>query len=167
MAGMEAELHWTYVTYVTYTQYTHSSEPAMPITADFDSFTAARTHLKQAFDANAHGRTVTLRRDDQLSAMLPVERLRAYFVQTVSPRVRVFREDGRVIALMEDRPFVSEGATIDDALVDLVLSLREYAEDWEARLQQAPNHAQSWALVQLVKLSSDEQLLDWLDNGGE
>ncbi|WP_220387441.1 hypothetical protein [Microbacterium azadirachtae] len=76
-------------------------------------------------------------------------------------------EHGRIIALMSGRPFVSEGATVDDALSDLVLSLREYAEDWEARLQQAPNHRDNWSLVQLVKLSSDAQLLEWFERGGE
>lgn len=139
----------------------------MPIAADFNSFTSARDHLKQVFDANAQGRTVTLRRNDQVSAMLPAERLRSYFFSTVSPRVRVFEEDGRVVALMDDRPFVSEGVSVDAALDDLVLSLREYAEDWEERLFRAPNHAPAWALVQLVKLSTDEQLLEWLDRGGE
>ncbi|UXW86488.1 hypothetical protein NFX31_02815 [Microbacterium azadirachtae] len=76
-------------------------------------------------------------------------------------------DHGRIIALMSGRPFVSEGATVDDALSDLVLSLREYAEDWEARLQQAPNHRDNWSLVQLVKLSSDAQLLEWFERGGE
>lgn len=139
----------------------------MNITADYGSFTAARAHLKDVLDATEQGRTVTVLRDDHLSVVVPAERLRSYFFRTVSPRVKVFREDGRAVALMESQPFVSEGEDVTGALADLVITLREYAEDWEDRLQHAPNHAGNWALVQLIKLSSDDQLLDWLERGGE
>lgn len=139
----------------------------MPITVDYPTYSGARAHFRDMLDATADGRTVTVARDGHLSAMLPVERLRGYFFQTVSPRVSVFREDGHVVALMADRPFAAEGSTIADALVDLVLILREYAEDWYARLRHAPNHQGAWGLVQLIRLSTDEELLDWLDHGGE
>lgn len=98
---------------------------------------------------------------------MQAEHLRKFFFRTVSPRVELASEDGRVIALMSGRPFVSEGATVDDALADLLESLREYAEDWDTRLQHAPNHQDNWALVQLVKLSSEEELLEWFERGGE
>ncbi|KQP01410.1 hypothetical protein [Leifsonia sp. Leaf264] len=139
----------------------------MSLVADYGSFTDARNHLKDVLDATARGRTVTVRRDEQLTAVLPAEKLRTFFFRTVSPRVEVFKEGEVVVALMKDRPFVSEGSDVNEALDDLALSLREYAEDWEDRLQHAPNHANAWALVQLVKLSTDEQLLEWLDHGGE
>ena len=139
----------------------------MPLVADYRTFTDARSHLKEVFDATARGRTVTVQRDGQLSAVMPVDRLRTYFSRTVSPRVRVTREGDRTIALMDGRPFVSEGTNVDGALADLALSLREYAEDWDDRLESAPNHAGNWALVQLIKLSTDEQLLEWLERGGE
>lgn len=139
----------------------------MSLTADYGSFTEARSHLKEVLDATARGRTVTVRRDDQISAVMPVELIRAHFFRTLVPGVNVTREDGRTIALMEGLPFVSEGADVDGALADLALSLREYADDWEDRLQHAPNHASNWALVQLVKLSTDGQLRDWFERGGE
>lgn len=139
----------------------------MPIAADYPSYSRAREHLKDMLDATATGRTVTIARDGAISAMLPVDPLRAYFFRTVSPRVSVFREDDSVVALMEGRPFVSEGTDVDGALADLVESLREYAADWEDRLQHAPNHHDAWGLVQLVKLSTDAELVDWLERGGE
>ncbi len=139
----------------------------MSLVADYPTYSRAREHLKDVLDAAARGRTVTLARDGELSAVVSVDRLRDYFYRTVSPHIRVRSEDGRVIALMEDRPFVSEGADVDGALADLLLSLREYAEDWEDRLKDAPNHADAWALVQLIKLSTDEELRDWFERGGE
>lgn len=105
--------------------------------------------------------------DESVACIEGVQQLQEFFFRAVSPRVELNHEDGRVIALMSGRPFVSEGATVDDALVALAESLREYAEDWEARLQQAPNHRENWALVQLIKLSSGDELLNWLEHGGE
>ncbi|MGK0741634.1 hypothetical protein ACSHWG_07110 [Leucobacter sp. Z1108] len=135
---------------------------------DYPSYTDTRIHLREVFDAVEHGRTVTMRRDSKsVSVVMGAERLRQYFFDTVSPRVEVSFENGGAIALMEGRPFASEGLTVEDALSDLILSLREYAEDWEDHLQPAPNHAGAWALVQLIKLSSDAELLEWLERGSE
>ncbi|WP_207205442.1 ribbon-helix-helix domain-containing protein [Microbacterium protaetiae] len=134
---------------------------------DYPSYTNARTHFKDVLDATDRGQTVTVAREGRVSAVVPAERLREFFFRTVSPHVQLARENDRVIALMAGRSFVSEGATVDDALADLLLSLREYAEDWETRLQHASNHRENWALVQLIKLSSDQEVLEWFERGGE
>ncbi|SEG42856.1 hypothetical protein SAMN05444920_102996 [Nonomuraea solani] len=44
----------------------------------------------------------------------------------------------------------------------MIEALREYAEDWQSRLLDAPNHRENWGLVQLISLSDDEQLREWL-----
>jgi hypothetical protein len=44
----------------------------------------------------------------------------------------------------------------------MITALREYADDWQERLLDAPNHRDNWALVQLIGLSNDDQLRDWL-----
>lgn len=134
---------------------------------DYPTYSSARVHFKDVLDATEDGRSVTVARDGQVSVVMPAAKLREHFFRTVSPRIALDAEDGRVIALMQGRSFVSEGASVDDALTDLAVSLREYAEDWEARLQHAPNHRDNWALVQLVKLSSDDELLEWFERGGE
>lgn len=160
-----------YVTYVEYVALSRTKGGDVSATAatpvDYPSFTRARTHLKDVLDASSNGRIVTIARDGKVNAVVAADRLRDYFFRTVPPRVRVASEEGRVITLMEGRPFVSEGSDVEAALADLVVSLREYAEDWELRLQHAPNHADAWALVQLVRLSSDAELLDWFDRGDE
>ncbi|WFR68414.1 hypothetical protein P9139_09675 [Curtobacterium flaccumfaciens] len=146
---------------------TYLTEAMVPIAADYPTYSRAREHFKDMLDATATGRTVTIARDGAVSAMLPVDPLRSYFFRTVSPRVSVFRDGGVVVALMEGRPFVSEGGSVDQALDDLALTLQEYAADWEDRLRHAPNHHDAWALVQLVKLSTDAELREWLERGGE
>jgi hypothetical protein len=40
--------------------------------------------------------------------------------------------------------------------------LREYADDWQERLLDAPNHRNNRGLIQLIGLSDDNQLLEWL-----
>jgi hypothetical protein len=44
----------------------------------------------------------------------------------------------------------------------MVDALREYAEDWQDHLLDAPNHRENWGLVQLISLSDDDQLREWL-----
>jgi hypothetical protein len=44
----------------------------------------------------------------------------------------------------------------------MVAALREYAEDWADHLRHASNHEKNWGLVQIIDLSSDEELRDWL-----
>ena len=44
----------------------------------------------------------------------------------------------------------------------MVDALREFAEDWQDHLLDAPNHSGCWGLVQLIGLSDEGQLRDWL-----
>jgi len=60
------------------------------------------------------------------------------------------------------QPIYGEGKDLDAALDDLVGELRDYSFAWHERLNGAPNHRDSWGLVMLTDLSTDEQLHDWL-----
>lgn len=51
---------------------------------------------------------------------------------------------------------------LGEAIADFVVALRDYAEDWEDHVHAAPNHRENSALVQLIDLSTDEQLTAWL-----
>lgn len=122
----------------------------------------ARQHFSSVLDAAEHGRVVMVNRGKARSAVVSADRLRQYLSLTTPARTRTTIDDGAYVVFLEDRPFVSEGETLEAAVADLIESLREYAEDWVERLQYAPNHADAWGLVQLVSLSTDEQLADWL-----
>ncbi|WP_213450866.1 type II toxin-antitoxin system HicB family antitoxin [Rhizomonospora bruguierae] len=128
----------------------------------FDSYTEARAHLKDLLDAAERGRVATVRRDNRMTAFVDRERLR-YFLASVSPSgARVVAEAGGWSVFIPGLPVAADGATLDEALDDMIVALREYAEDWQDRLLDVPNHANSWGLVQLVTLSSDIQLREWL-----
>ncbi|MGC4805494.1 type II toxin-antitoxin system HicB family antitoxin [Micromonospora sp. DT233] len=128
----------------------------------YDSYTDARAHLKDLLDVAERGGVATVRRDTRRTALVDQERLR-YFLASVTPsNAQVVPEEGGWSVFLPGHPVAADGATFDEAIDEMILALREYAEDWQDRLLNAPNHADNWALVQLVSLSDDAQLRDWL-----
>lgn len=128
----------------------------------FDSYTDARTHFKDLLDAADRGRVATTRRDGRTTAFVDGERLR-YFLALVCPsRAEVLAEAGGWSAFIPGVPVAADGGSFDEALDEMIIALREYADDWQDHLLDAPNHSGNWGLVQLVALSTDEQLREWL-----
>lgn len=128
----------------------------------YDSYTEARAHLKDLLDAAEQGRTATIRRDAGRTAVVEVERLRSTLASLGGPRAQVVAEAGGWSVFIPGVPVAADGATFDEALDEMIVALREYAEDWQERLLETPNHRSNWALVQLINLSDDDQLRDWL-----
>jgi hypothetical protein len=128
----------------------------------YDSYTEARAHLKDLLDAAERGRVATVRRDAGKTAVVDVERLR-HFLASVSPsRAKVVAEADGWSVFIPGLPVAADAAAFDDAVSEMIVALREYAEDWQERLLDAPNHRNNWGLVQLISLSDDGQLRDWL-----
>lgn len=132
----------------------------MSLTA-FDSYTEARAHLKDLLDAAEQGRAAMIRRDGARTAVIDVERLRR-LLAVRSPEVKVWFEDGAWVLVIPGMPIGVEATTLDAAVDDLIDALREYAEAWDDHLRHAPNHADNWVIVQLVALSDDDQLREWI-----
>ncbi|MBB5153558.1 prevent-host-death protein [Saccharopolyspora phatthalungensis] len=128
----------------------------------YGSYTEARAHLKDLLDAAERGRVATVRRDSALTAVVDVERLRHFLASLVISRAQVVPEAGGWSVFIPGLPVAADGATFDEAIAEMIDALREYADDWQDRLLDAPNHREHWGLVQLVSLSNDEQLRDWL-----
>ena len=133
----------------------------------FDSYTEARARLKDLLDAAAGGRVATVRRDSSTAAVVDGERLRYFLASLVPSRAEVVAEAGGWSLFIPGLPVAADGATLDEALDEMIDALREYAEDWQDRLQSAPNHREDWGLVQLICLSSDRQLREWLVGAAE
>ena len=128
----------------------------------YDSYTQARTHLKDLLAAAEQGCTATVRRESSTAAVVDAGRLR-HFLAVVSPvRAEVVAEDGRWWSFLPGLPISADGATFDEAILEMVDALRAYATDWQDWLREAPNHQENWGLVQMINLSTDEQLRDWL-----
>jgi len=132
----------------------------------YDSYTDARAHLKDLLDAAERGRVATVRRDGGRTAVVDVERLRAVLSALIASRAQVVAEADGWAVFIPGIPVAADGATFEEAIFEMIDALREYAEDWQERLLDAPNHRNNWGLVQLISLSTDEQLRDWLVGPG-
>lgn len=128
----------------------------------YDSYSDARAHLKDLLDAAERGRVATVRRESVSAAVLDAARLQHFLATVVPSRAKVVAEDDGWSVFIPGLPIAADGPTFDEAIDEMVDALREYAEDWQDRLLDAPNHRDNWGLVQLISLSDDEQLRDWL-----
>jgi len=128
----------------------------------YPSVASARDNIKLILDAAERGQAVTIERSARRSAVVDAERLRAFLLASVPSMAEVVREQGAWVIAMPGRPIAAEAASYEEALDELVDALREYAADWNERLHTAPNHRANWGLVQLIALSTDDQLRDWL-----
>lgn len=133
----------------------------MSIAAHFGSYTAARAHFKELLDAARRGQVATVEREAGRAAVVDAERLRASLVG-VLPSPQVVAEDGGWSVFLPGVPVAADASTFDEAIEEMIAALREYADDWQERLLDAPNHHDNWALVQVVELSDDGQLREWL-----
>lgn len=128
----------------------------------FASYSEARAKLKDLLDAAGRGRTATVQRDDKTAAVVDGERLRYFLARGAPSQAQVVAEDGGWSVFIPGLPLAADGATFDEAIDEMIDTLREYAEDWQDHLLDAPNHRDNWGLVQLIELSTDEQLREWL-----
>lgn len=134
-------------------------------TRHFDSYSTARTHLRDLLDAANAGYITTLDRERERYAVVRGDVLRAQLTMLLPSHAVVAAEGGGWAAFLPGLPLSGEGTDLDGALDDLIEALHEYALDWNERLLNAPNHRDNWALVTLVELSDDVQLKEWLLGG--
>ena len=127
----------------------------------YESYSEARSHYKTMLDAAERGLPATVERDGAVSALVDAERLRDGLGQWC-PKATVVNEAGGWSVFLPGVPVAADGSTFDESITEMVDALREYADDWQTHLLDAPNHRSNWALVQLVALSTDEQLRAWL-----
>lgn len=132
----------------------------------YDRYTDARAHFKDLLDAAERGRVATVRRDSHTAAIVDAARLRHFLLSIVPSNAQVVPEAGGWSVFVPELPVAADGASFDEAIDEMIDALREYAEDWQNHLLDAPNHRDNWGLVQLISLSDDEQLRGWLVGGG-
>ncbi|RZT14714.1 prevent-host-death family protein [Kribbella sp. VKM Ac-2569] len=129
---------------------------------EYRSAREAREHFKEILDAADDGRPATVTRDSRRVAAVDADRL-VHFLTRVRPAgAEVVAENDSWSLFIPGLPVAADGVTLDDAVAEMIDALRDYAEEWVDHLRLAPNHAENWGLVQIVALSSDQQLRDWL-----
>jgi hypothetical protein len=130
----------------------------------YDNVTEARKHIKQLLDAAAQGLPAQVGRDGDRFAVVEVARLRDHLSGPVPAPQVVAEADGWSV-FIPGVPVAADGSTLEEALEEMVDALREYAFDWADHLSTAPNHRRNWGLIQLVELSTDEELAEWASAG--
>lgn len=133
----------------------------MTTIVDYPNAASARANFKALVDAAIAGVPSQLHRDSSGIALVDAERLR-YFLSHMTATAQVVAEAGGWSIFVPGAPVAADGPTFDDAVLEMVDALREYAQDWVDHLRLAPNHRDHWGLVQLVALSDDEQLAAWI-----
>ena len=128
----------------------------------YDSVSSARAHLKDLLNAAESGRPATLTREGRRTAIVDADRLREILAVSRPSGALMAHEAGGWSIVLPGLPIAADGATVDEAIDEMVEAMREYADDWTERLLTAPNHARNWDLVQFIDLSDDEQLRNWL-----
>lgn len=132
------------------------------VTRRFASFTEARKHLPRVLDAARAGLVTTVTRDHETFVVISAGTLGEELRRLLPAKAVVVAEGGGWAAFLPGVPVHGDAETFDAAIDDLIVGLREYAEDWNDRLHTAPNHLQQRSMVQLIELSDDAQLRDWL-----
>lgn len=128
----------------------------------FGTFTETRKHLRSVLDSAQAGRVTTVQRDADRFAVVDAEQLLSTLMRLRAAGTVVVAEGGGWSAVLPGFPVHGDGPTFEDAVDDLIEALREYADDWNARLLNAPNHREHWPVVELVELADDDQLRAWL-----
>lgn len=131
----------------------------------FGSCADAQAHLDDLLDAADRDQPVVVHDGGRSFAVVDAERLRSLLARACPAIPRVVAEPDGSSVLIPGLPLAADGTSLDEALDAMVEVLREYADDWQNHLRAAPNHRDNWALVQLVGLSDDQQLKEWLVAG--
>ncbi len=125
------------------------------------SYSEARAHLKGLLDAAHVGRPALVRRGREQVAVVDAGRLRD-LLGIVTQHAEVVPENDGWSIFIPGVPVAADGSSFDGAVDEMIEALREYAADWQDHLLHAANHRDSWGLVQLVAMSDDRQLREWL-----
>jgi predicted RNase H-like HicB family nuclease len=110
-------------------------------------FADARRSFKTILDTSDRGGLSVITRAGSSASVVNTDRLRAFLVRNTPAKVQVVNEDGAWAMFIPGLPLAAEGRTLEEATLDLIDALRDYAEDWEDHLRTAPNHEENWALV--------------------
>ncbi|MDN5761823.1 MAG: type II toxin-antitoxin system prevent-host-death family antitoxin [Microlunatus sp.] len=126
------------------------------------SVSEARRKFKDVLDAAVEGRPVTVTRDHRQVAAVDADRLTSFLTRLIPANARLVAEGGGWSIMLPGLPIAADGATLEEAVDEMVDALRDYAKAWTDGLRLAPNHTENWGLVQLIELSPDEELKGWL-----
>ncbi len=129
---------------------------------EYATSSEARQNFKEMLDAAAAGRLVIVHRDDATTAVQDATRLQHFLAAVIPSRAVIVADNDGYSVFLDGLPIGADGATLDEAITEMIGALRTYAVAWHEVLGSTPNHRGNWGLVQLIALSTDSQLRSWL-----
>lgn len=137
------------------------------VTRHFRSYTHTREHLRDVLDAAGSGLVTSVTRGNEQFVVVRAEQQRRMLSLLRPADAQVVAEGGGWAVIFPGLPLHGDGETFDAAVDDALDALREYADAWNDHLHRAPNHADNRPVVELVELSSDDELREWVLGGEE
>lgn len=131
-------------------------------TTHFTTVAQGRQHLRELLDAAEQGLPNSLQRNNLSAVVVDADRLRSILATARPAHAEAVPEQDGWSIMLPVLPLAADGDTFDAALDDLAEALRDYAADWVDHLRNTPNHRANWDLVQLIDLSTDAQLKEWI-----
>ena len=116
-------------------------------------YSTVERHLVVRIMREGDAPVAVIRRDDLKEALQALSPL--------DPQVR-FSKNGTVSMWIEGLPISSQGSSFDEAGEELIKALRDYAQTWVEELKNYPNHKERWGVANLVLLSDDDELREFL-----
>jgi hypothetical protein len=145
----------------------HASDDELAEFADSLNPNLTPAEIRRAFfeagAASVRSSTLTEEEVEDAHRELEERQLQEHLNNSTYVTVTSGKEDDFYWMTIPELPLAIESGTRFGVILVMVAALREYAEDWEARLRTAPNHAHNEDFVQLVGLSTDVELTRWLD----
>ena len=121
-------------------------------------FTQAKARLSSVFDLLEQGRglRVICRHKSSPIALTDGEDLKELLADTHRFTTTMTRaKDGTVSIWLNELDIYGRGASIPEAVDDLMDEIGDYADEWESDLHAAPNHAERSWWVRRVQLAAD------------
>lgn len=131
---------------------------------EYSKITKARASISEIYSTvEQHLVVGILREGDAPVAVIRRDDLKAALqaLSPLSPQVR-FSKNGTVSMWIEGLPISSQGSSFDEAGEELIVALRDYAQTWVEELKNYPNHKERWGVANLVLLSDDDELREFL-----
>ena len=131
---------------------------------EYRSISAARSAISEIYNTAERNLAVGITRENDVPvAVIRQDHLKKALqaLCLLEPQVR-FSPDGAVSMWLDGLPVSGQGESFDVAGQDLIDSLRDYAKTWIEDLRDYPNHKDRWDVVNLVLLSSDDELSAFL-----
>lgn len=140
---------------------------AAGVTRHFPSYTHTRDHLRDVLDAAGSGLVTSVTRGNEMFVVVRAEQQRKMLSLLRPADAQVVAEGGGWAVIFPGLSVHGDGDTFDGAVDDALEALREYAQAWNDDLHTAANHADNRAVVELIELSTDDELRSWVLGGEE